>query len=80
MEALTVAKVTIDITSEQADDLLFALKMRASQVKLNRDPGREELRMKINSACEEVFGWDRYPGRHEADDSIRVTITTENRW
>lgn len=51
-------KIEIDITSEQAENLLFALVLRSKQNKNNRGMEAFDLAQRFNSIFESVFGWD----------------------
>ena len=74
--------ISIELTSREAEDLLFALKMRASQTRVPAESAAacERMRQRVNEASTKAFGWDEYPDRHKADGSIRVNIQTRNRW
>lgn len=75
-------EITLVVSSEEAEELLIALRMRASQRNVTGDIKQrcETLRQQINSEAERAFKWDKFPDRWKENGEIRVTVTTRNRW
>lgn len=74
--------VTLELTSEEAEAILFALKLRASSAGIRPRYAAEveAIRARLNSAFETQLGWDHCPDRYKATGDIRVTVTSRNRW
>lgn len=78
-----MAQVTLHLSSKEAEEILFALKLRGSQTKTSsmQKAECEDLRVKLNAAFEQAFNWQHLPDRLSAQkNDIRVTITSRNRW
>jgi len=54
-------KVTIDISSEEAENILFALTLRSKQSKLSsvRQDETVELGKSLDGTFAQAFGWDK---------------------
>ena len=72
-------QVIIDITSEEAETILFALALRSKQSRLAPQLAREAVNLseRMNGSFEHSFGWDHYDRtKHYRTPIKRVSITT----
>lgn len=72
-------QVTIDITSTEAETILFALALRSKQTKLPPQLIGEAVTIseRLNKSFEQSFGWQSYDRtKHYRKPLKRVSITT----
>ena len=82
-----MAKIVLELDSNTAEEVMFALKLRA--VQKNAPSGSralmEAVRKQVEDEGVKKLGWQDFPAsglpaRYPVDNAIRVTVTTRNRW
>lgn len=69
-------QVTITLTGQEAEIVLFALSLREKQKGLCRENVQEamSLRLRFNAAFTQAFGWCYYPSRWEPNGIKHVSV------
>lgn len=82
-----MAKIVLDLSSDDAEAVMHAMKLRACQ---KRAPNgtlaqMERIRKQLEDEAVRKLGWQDFPAvgiapRYPVDNDIRVSVVLRNRW